>query len=281
MELLTPSKPISELVDLLITPYLHLNPSLGIILSTKATLNEKYYANSIQELAKTYNIDIEIVECKDIPEAGLAINRFRRNQKIQGIINLSNFGDGNQNLNDTIPLRLDVNAYSSITKGKLVSSDGQIAFRSGPCGAAAGLKILQYEGVDFENKRIAVIGRSVQVGRPLAEMLCQQGASISVFNENLKDIDLSRFNVVCNTVNKKDFITADFWKEDMNHLEYLIDIGANANKNGATQGSVRLDDFNGVNCKIAPLVGCIDQLTIILLFVKVYMNAAIMSGDMM
>ncbi|HAU87140.1 MAG TPA: hypothetical protein DCW90_17125, partial [Lachnospiraceae bacterium] len=108
-----------------------------------------------------------------------------------------------------------------------------------------------------------------------------QGASISVFNENLKDIDLSRFNVVCNTVNKKDFITSSFWKEGTDHLEYMIDIGANANKNGITQGSIRLDDFNNVDCKIAPLVGCIDQLTIIILFVKVYMNAAIMSGDMM
>lgn len=281
MELLSPSKPITELVDLVIEPYIHLNPSFGIVISTDATLNEKYYANSIVELAKKYNIDVEIAEGKNIPEAGLAITKFKRNPKVQGIINLSNFGEATQNLNDTIPPRLDVNAYSSLVKGKLVTSDGQIGFRRGPCGAAAGVKILQYEGIDFEKKRIAVIGRDIQVGRPLAEMLCQQGASITVFNKNLENIDLSRFDVVYNTVKQRNFITSSFWKNGFEHLEYLIDIGANASDNGTTQGSIKLDDFKDVDCKIATLVGCIDQLTIMILFTKIYTNAAIMSGELL
>lgn len=280
MELLAARKPITELVDLVIKPYEYLCPTLGIILSKDATLNEKYYAKSIKEMATKFNITVETIECKDIPEAGYAIAKLRKNPKVQGIINLSNFGHGTQNLDDTIPTRLDINAYSSTTRGKLVSSEGELGFRCGPCGAAAGLKILQYENLDFENKRIAVIGRSIQVGRPLAEMLCQQGASISVFNENLKDIDLSRFNVVYNTVNKADFITKSMWKNGTNNLEYLIDIGANANKEGATVGSIKIADFQEDKVKIAPLVGCIDQLTIIVLFTKLYVNAAIMAGEM-
>lgn len=281
MELLTSDKPIHELEELIIKPYLHLNPSLGIILSESATANEKYYAKSIQELGEKFNINVIVKTCSSIPDAGFAISELKRNPKIQGIVNLSNFGVGTQSLNDTIPLRLDVNAYSAITKGKLAVSDGAIGFRCGPCGAAAGLKILHYNNVDFEKKHIAVIGRSIQVGRPLAEMICQQGASVSVFNENFNDINLSYFDAVYNTVNQPNYLDSSFWKDGTDKLEYIVDIGANADENGTTIGSVKLEDFENIDCKIAPLVGCIDRLTIIVLFSKLYVNAATMSGEIL
>lgn len=281
MELLTPDKPIHELEELIIKPYLHLKPSLGIILSENATPNEKYYAKSIQAASNKYDVDVIVKTCKGIPDAGFAISDLKRNQQIQGIVNLSNFGVGTQSLNDTIPLRLDVNAYSAITKGKLVVSDGTIGFRCGPCGAAAGLKILHYDNVDFEKKRIAILGRSIQVGRPLAEMICQQGASITVFNENLENIDLSRFDIVYNTINKPNYLDSSFWKNGTDKLEYIVDIGANADENGMTIGSIKTDDFLDIDCKIAPLVGCIDILTITVLFTKLFVNAATMSGEIL
>lgn len=281
MELLSPDKPILELEELVIKPHMNLNPTLGILLSQNATNNEKYYAKCIQEMAPKYNAEVITKTCKDITEAGFQITQFKRNPKVQGIINLSNFGLGNQNLNDMIPTRLDLNAYSSVTKGKLVTSNSSIGFRVGPCGAAAGLKMLQYEDINFENSRIAVIGRSIQVGRPLAEMLCQQGASITVFNENLKNIDLSRFDIVCNTVNQHDFITADFWKEGFDNLKYIIDIGTNSDKEGHSIGSIKHDDFKEVNVKIASIVGCIDKLTLVILFSKLMVNAAVMNGEIL
>lgn len=279
MRIIKPDKIISGLKDAVIIPNIHLNPVLGIIISENATLNEKYYVEKICEYGEKFNTKVIVKKAKNLVQASQFLNEFKRDPYMCGILNISNFGNGNQNLNDMIPTRLDVNCYSSATNGQFIRSEDPISYRLGPCAAVAAYKVLEYEEISLENKKVAILGHSIQVGRPLAEMMCGKNAIVTVYPSIPNNINLSEYDIVLSSLFEHgQCITPNLWKDGLEKTSYIIDIGTNTNENGETLGNLLLEDFVNYKVSIAPLVGCIDQLTLIALLAKLFKNSAQING---
>ena len=279
MKIIKPDKIVLELKDAVIDPNIHLNPILGIIISERATLNEKYYVERICKICENFNVKVVVKEAKNIVQASQFLNGFKRDPYMCGILNVSNFGNGNQNLNDMIPTRLDINCYSSATNGQFVRSLEPTSYRLGPCASVAAYKVLEYEEISLENKKIAILGHSVQVGRPLAEMMYGKNATVTVYPSISENINLSEYDIVLSSMfDQGQCLTPDLWKDGLEKTSYIIDIGTNTNENGETLGNLLPEDFASYNVSIAPLVGCIDQLTLIILLAKLFKSAAQING---
>lgn len=101
-----------------------------------------------------------------------------------------------------------------------------------PCTAFGVIQLLQFYNIDMFSKKIAVIGRSSLVGKPLAMLLLQQDAQVSIFHSKIREeqmeADLQSYDIICSAVGKKHFIKPDWIKPG----SVLIDIGVYKDENG-------------------------------------------------
>ena len=279
MEVIKPDTIIKNLEDAVINPYINLKPIVGIVSSTDPTRNENYYIQQIQKCAEFFNTEVIVKQAKSLVQASQFLNDFKRDPYMCGIINAADFGNGNQSLNDTIPVRLDVNCYSAATAGQFIKSTDPVSYRLGPCGAIAACKVLEYSGMDMERKRIAILGYSSRFCRPVAETLCRKKAIITVYPEILEDINLSNYDIVISSLfDKRRCLVPELWKDGFNRTTHIIDAGTNTDEEGRTLGNLLLEDFIPYNVSVAPLIGCIDKLALIVLFAKLFKNAAQING---
>jgi len=136
-----------------------------------------------------------------------------------------------------------------------------------PAAVKAVLSILEDEKIVAKGKRIAVLGRSNLIGKPLAEELKKRGAKILVGHSqtpDLKKITL-KADIIVSTVGKEGLVSADM----VSNGAFIIDVGTSKNKQGKIVGDV---DFNSVFpkvSKITPVPGGVGPVTVISLMENV------------
>lgn len=287
MRALLPDKAIYALESQVITPNKMLNPTLGVIIRSDDSEDSRFYLRSIQKKGNQYNANVEVYECKNAIEASEAIIDLKHNPGVYGIINLSHFGGADRGLNNMIPMRLDIDCVSSNTLGNLLANPSNIGYRMAPCAAVSAAKLLEYEGYEsLDGMRVAILGRSLRVGRPLAEILVQKNATVTVFHSKSELRGLSQYDIVVSAIGKPKFVNyyTHFWVGDEYkfHTQYIIDIGTNPDENGKICGDIDVDSFEYVSksdmCCITPVPGGIGKLSTVVLFSKLFSNAANANG---
>ena len=165
---------IKKLETVAIDPHPTLNPTLGIIYRANDAAAGSYL-RSIERNAEKYKSTTISAQCDTIQNVSLQIRRWSQDPNINGIILISDYGEATQSLYNMIPMRLDIDGLSNKSSAHLYGSKDPIAYRKAPCTAAACLKIIQtlYDN-NLAGLNVAVVGRSMRVGRPLAELLLQQ-----------------------------------------------------------------------------------------------------------
>lgn len=284
--ILYPDDAIYALESTVITPNVSLNPTLGVIIKSDATEDSKSYLRSIQSKAKQYNVNVDVREAKDATQAANAIVSLKSHPGVSGIINLSHFGGADRGLNNMIPMRLDVDCASAYTLGQLLANQSSIGFRMAPCAAVAVVKILESAGYnDLSGMKVAILGRSLRVGRPLAEILCQRNATVTVFHSKSEIIGLSDYDIVVSAIGKPHFISyyTHFWDGDEfpYKTRFVIDVGINVDEQGGLCGDVDIDSFPQelkYKTNYTQVPGGIGKLATVVLFSKLFNNAANMSG---
>lgn len=129
-----------------------------------------------------------------------------------------------------------------------------------PCTPLGIDYLLDYYNVDVKGKHCVVIGRSNIVGRPMAEMLLNNDATVTICHsktENLAEVCKSADILIC-AIGKPKFFTKDYIKNGA----VVIDVGMNRDENGKLCGDV---DFNGVkdmDIAITPVPGGVGPLTV-------------------
>ncbi len=152
----------------------------------------------------------------------------------------------------------DVDGFSEKNVGRLVL--GKSCFRS--CTPAGVMKLLEYYGIDVSGKRAVVIGRSNIVGKPMAMMLLEKNATVTICHsrtENIADVT-KQADILVAAVGRAHFVTADMVKDGA----VVIDVGMNK-LDGVTVGDV---DFESVSKKasfITPVPGGVGPMTITML----------------
>ena len=168
---------------------------------------------------------------------------------------------------ETIAPSKDVDGFHVASAGALMV--GQPGF--GPCTPYGCMKMLESIHYDLRGKHAVVIGRSNIVGKPMALMLLQQNATVSICHSatvNLKAITLQA-DVIVAAVGKPNILTADMVKPGA----VVIDVGMNRNAQGKLCGDVDFEGVRQVAGYITPVPGGVGPMTIAMLLVNTLQSA--------
>ncbi len=161
---------------------------------------------------------------------------------------------------ETISPLKDVDGFHPYNVGKLALNMTPYSVACTPCGI---LKLLNAYNIEIKGKHVVIIGRSNIVGRPLALLLLNNDATVTVCHsktENLKQITQTA-DILISAIGKAHLINSTFIKENA----VIIDVGINRDKNNKLTGDV---DFNDVfeKCNfITPVPKGVGPMTIAML----------------
>ncbi len=126
--------------------------------------------------------------------------------------------------------------------------------------------MLESIGYDLKGKHAVVIGRSNIVGKPMALMLLQKNATVTICHNgtmNIKAIT-HQADVIVAAVGKRNVLTADMVKPGA----VVIDVGMNRNDEGKLCGDVDFEGVEKVASYITPVPGGVGPMTITMLLVN-------------
>ena len=168
---------------------------------------------------------------------------------------------------ETIATAKDVDGYSVQSAGELLA--GLPGFR--PCTAYGCMKLIESTGVALRGKRAVVIGRSNTVGKPMALLLLQANATVTVCHSATADIGehTRQADVVVVAVGRRDTLSADMVKPGA----IVIDVGMNRNEAGKLCGDVDFAAVRAVAGWITPVPGGVGPMTITMLLVNTLESA--------
>lgn len=150
----------------------------------------------------------------------------------------------------------DLDGISPVNMAKVYAGD-ETGFA--PCTAEAVIEMLDYAGVDLKGKRVAVVGRSLVIGKPVAMLLMKKNATITVCHT--KTIDMP------GTCKNAEVIVAAAGVAKMIDSSYVadgavvIDVGINVDEEGNLCGDVNFDDISGVASVATPVPGGVGSVT--------------------
>jgi len=173
---------------------------------------------------------------------------------------------------EAISPQKDVDGFHVASAGALMV--GQPGFW--PCTPYGCMKMLESIGYNLRGKHAVVIGRSNIVGKPMALMLLQQDATVTVCHSrtaNLKAITLQA-DVIVAAVGKRNVLTADMVKPGA----VVLDVGMNRNDEGKLCGDVDFDGVKEVAGYITPVPGGVGPMTITMLMVNTLESAERAAG---
>lgn len=156
----------------------------------------------------------------------------------------------------------DVDGFHVASAGALMV--GQPGFW--PCTPYGCMKMLESIGYDLRGKHAVVIGRSNIVGKPIALMLLQKNATVTVCHSataNLKAMTLQA-DVIVAAVGKRNVLTADMVKPGA----VVLDVGINRNDEGKLCGDVDFAGVSQVASYVTPVPGGVGPMTITMLLVN-------------
>jgi len=159
----------------------------------------------------------------------------------------------------TIDAAKDVDGFHLYNVGGLVVGDTVFP----PCTPYGVVKLLEFENIEVEGRNVVVVGASNIVGKPMALMLMQREATVSVCH--VKTRDLAQYTILADILvvaaGKPNLILPQMVK----HGAVVIDVGINRLPDGRLVGDV---DFEGVRQKasyITPVPGGVGPMTVTML----------------
>jgi methylenetetrahydrofolate dehydrogenase (NADP+)/methenyltetrahydrofolate cyclohydrolase len=222
-----------------------------LALSDNLSPSTKKYLESLKGLSGKFNVDFEIKESKNLVSD---INKFNFSKEVDSIFitkPLKNFSE--IEISETINPKKDIEGISLNNIGKIVYGEEFFV----PCTAEACVKILE-DNVDLNSKIVAVLGRSITVGKPVSLLLQNKKRNATVINLNSKSPNpkiLSKLSdILIVAVGKADFIDKSFIKEN----SLVIDVGINV-VNGEVLGDVKKDV--GDIAYLTPVPGGVGSVT--------------------
>ncbi|ALV05823.1 bifunctional methylenetetrahydrofolate dehydrogenase/methenyltetrahydrofolate cyclohydrolase FolD [Roseateles depolymerans] len=161
----------------------------------------------------------------------------------------------------------DVDGFHVASAGALMV--GQEGFK--PCTPYGCMKMLEFIGYDTRGKHAVVIGRSNIVGKPMAMLLLQANATVTVCHSATPDLAhfTRQADIVVAAVGKRNVLTADMVKPGA----VVLDVGMNRTEDGKLCGDVDFAGVSQVAGWITPVPGGVGPMTITMLLVNTMESA--------
>ena len=235
-------------------------PSLAVILVGDNAASQVYVRNKHKACLEAGITSIQITLDANTSEAELIkkIEELNADSSVSGILvqlPLPRHISEEKVLNAISPIK-DVDAFHPTNVGKIMN--GTYSFL--PCTPAGIMSLLDYYNIELDGKNAAVIGRSNIVGKPMAMLLLERNATVTVCHshtKNLKDITREA-DIIVVAVGKSEFLKADMVK----HGAVIIDVGINRLMDGRLVGDVDFSGVSNVASYITPVPGGVGPMTI-------------------
>ncbi|MBI3228773.1 MAG: bifunctional methylenetetrahydrofolate dehydrogenase/methenyltetrahydrofolate cyclohydrolase FolD [Burkholderiales bacterium] len=163
---------------------------------------------------------------------------------------------------EAIATHKDVDGYSVLSAGEVMT--GLPGFR--PCTPYGCMKMIESTGVDIRGKHAVVIGRSNTVGKPMALMLLQANATVTICHSATPDLALytRQADIVVAAVGRRNTLTGDMIKPGA----IVVDVGINRDEAGKLCGDVDFASAVEVAGYISPVPGGVGPMTITMLLIN-------------
>ena len=248
-----------------------ITPGLAVVLVGDNPASQVYVRNKVKACEDTGMHSVLEQYTADMTEAALLarVDALNQDPSIHGILvqlPLPAHIDAQKVIEAISPTK-DVDGFHIASAGALMT--GMDGFW--PCTPYGCMKMLESIDYDLKGKHAVVIGRSNIVGKPMAMMLLQQDATVTVCHSrtaNLKALTLQA-DVIVAAVGKRHVLTADMVKPGA----VVLDVGMNRNDEGKLCGDVDFDGVKEVAGYITPVPGGVGPMTITMLMVNTLSSA--------
>ena len=233
---------------------------LAVVIVGSNPASQVYVKNKIKacENVGFYSENIELDENISEKELLQEIDRLNKNDRINGIlVQLPLPAHINElKIIDSISPEKDVDGFHVSNIGKMVIGD-ETGFLS--CTPYGIMQLLEEYKIEIAGKDAVIIGRSNIVGKPMALMLIQKGATVQVCNSNTKDLrkKLNKADIIIVAAGVPKLLK----KEDVKEGAVVIDVGINR-VDGKICGDVDYEEVAEKTSYITPVPGGVGPMTI-------------------
>ena len=231
------------------------------------------YLKGRLKIADELGVEIKVLELKDSDTNEYLLDliaKLNNDQTVDGIMidrPLPKKFDEAKAL-DSISSLKDVDGYTTDNLGKLLANKD--CFKS--CTPGAAIRLVEYYNIDLTGKDVLVIGRSINVGKPLALMLLNKNATVTIAHSKTKDIKkkCKKADIIFLALGKAAFLD----KEDITMKTIIVDIGINFDEFGKICGDANRNTYEKARA-YSPVPGGVGVMTNVVLMenlLKAYQN---------
>ena len=248
-----------------------LTPGLAVVLVGENPASQVYVRNKVKACEEAGLHSVLEKYDATMSEADLLarVEALNHDDRIHGILvqlPLPAHIDAQKVIEAISPAK-DVDGFHIASAGALMT--GMSGFW--PCTPYGCMKMLESIGYQLKGKHAVVIGRSNIVGKPMALMLLQQNATVTICHSGTQDLKAMTLqaDVIVAAVGKRNVLTADMVKPGA----VVLDVGMNRNEEGKLCGDVDFDGVKEVASYITPVPGGVGPMTITMLLVNTLESA--------
>lgn len=238
-------------------------PKLVIILASDHPASLSYIKSKLKASEKV-GVEAELVKYSadeiDTPKLIAKIHELNQAASVHGILVQLPLPDHiyEPEIIKAIDPQKDVDGFTAYNLGKMfLSTDFEDL---APCTPLGIITMLDHSGVNIEGKEAVVVGRSNVVGKPVAIMLLNRGATVTVCHSKTKDLSAHtrRADLLVVAVGKPKLITSDMVKEGA----VVVDVGINRTEDGTIVGDVDFEEVSKKASFITPVPGGCGPMTV-------------------
>lgn len=246
-------------------------PGLAVIIVGDDPASQTYVGGKIKACQEVgiYSRAIRLKESTSEEELLAQIHELNQDEAIHGILVQLPLPEhiSEMKVLEAISPEKDVDGFHPINVGNLVI--GKPSFL--PCTPHGILKMIKSTGVEISGKHAVIVGRSNIVGKPMAMLLLQEHATVTITHSRTKDLRsiTKQADILVVATGRPGMIG----KQDVKEGAIVIDVGINRNEAGKLVGDVQFDEVREVAGYITPVPGGVGPLTITMLLFNTLMAA--------
>lgn len=204
------------------------------------------------------SVGIELPGSSTTEEVIEAVERLNNDESVHGILvqlPLPKEIDTEVVIESVIPEK-DVDGFHPLNNGRLFSGRPDFV----PCTPGGIMTILKEYGISPSGKKAVVIGRSVDVGRPMAALLLNADATVTICHSRTVNLaeETSKADILVCAIGKPRFVGPEMVREGA----VVIDVGTNRDEEGKLCGDVDFEKVEPIAHAITPVPGGVGPMTI-------------------
>lgn len=244
-------------------------PCLAVVLVGEDPASQVYVSHKIKACAEAGVKSIEKRLSAETSESDLIrlVEDLNKSPEVNGILVQLPLPKhiSEQNIIDRISPIKDADGLTLENLGRLAADRTRVA----PCTPFGVIQLLKKHKIEMQGARAVVVGRSQIVGKPMALLLLQENATVTICHSKTKDLraHLKEADIVVVAAGRPEFLG----KEDFSPGTVIVDVGIHRKADGKLCGDVRFDELSNLAKALTPVPGGVGPMTIAMLLENTFL----------